>query len=299
MTSLPLLYGDVLRTLADIPPNAQQCSPLVPGSMVLTECRDACAAIVLAPPSTLERRYVLAQVLSVLAPDAPLTSLALKDKGGSRIAVELEMFGCKVVETSRSHHRIVTTTRPAELQHIAEALAAGGMQRHAAHGLWTQPGVFSWDRIDAGSALLLEHLPALTGEGADFGCGIGVLARAVLASPGVTRLTLADVDRRAVACAERNITDARAQFQWADVRSLGMHALDFVVMNPPFHNTGIEDKALGQAFIAAAAAALKPGGKCWLVANRHLPYEALLAERFSNVGLVTEADGFKLIQAER
>ena len=38
-----------------------------------------------------------------------------------------------------------------------------------------------------------------------------------------------------------------------------LHALqdlDFVVMNPPFHDGGTEDRSLGEAFIRRAAAVL-------------------------------------------
>ncbi|WP_163545134.1 methyltransferase, partial [Klebsiella pneumoniae] len=67
-----------------------------------------------------------------------------------------------------------------------------------------------------------------------------------------------------------------------------LKALDFVVMNPPFHDGGAEDKALGQAFVRRAADLLKPRGTCWLVANRHLPYEAVLAPLFKTVTMRVE-----------
>ena len=78
-----------------------------------------------------------------------------------------------------------------------------------------------------------------------------------------------------------------------------MTGLDFVVMNPPFHDSGIEDKALGQTFIQRAAAQLRSGGSCWLTANRHLPYEAILKPLFRRVTLVAEADGYKIYQAQK
>jgi hypothetical protein len=73
---------------------------------------------------------------------------------------------------------------------IEAALAEGAPRLLEELGLWSQPGVFSWNRIDPGSDLLVRNLPSLSGKGADFGGGIGVLSRAVLASPKVTRLTL-------------------------------------------------------------------------------------------------------------
>jgi 16S rRNA (guanine1207-N2)-methyltransferase len=300
-TTTHLVYGEPARDLTTVPTGAVQCSPLMPDSASVSDYADAGvqSAVVYAPPATLERRYVLACMLNALAIGAPLVALAPKDKGGSRLADDLTRFGCTVQDEPRRHHRVVTTTRPATLHGIADAITAGSYQQHPAHGLWTHPGVFSWDRLDAGSALLLKHLPELAGTGADLGCGIGVLARAVLASPSVTALTLIDIDRRAVGAASRNISDARANFLWADVceaEALPL-GLDFVVMNPPFHDAGIEEKALGQAFIKSAAFMLRPGGVCWLVANRHLPYEALLNTHFSRNRLVVDDGGFKVFES--
>jgi 16S rRNA (guanine1207-N2)-methyltransferase len=167
--------------------------------------------------------------------------------------------------------------------------------------MWSQPGVFSWDRPDPGSQKLLEVLPPLQGRGADLGCGIGFLGRAVLAAPAVTGLTCADIDRRAAACAEHNLNDPRAAVVWADLRRPleGVSDLDFVVTNPPFQAGGGEDRALGRAFIAAASAMLRKGGACWLVANRHLPYEASLAGAFASVAVRAEGDGYKVFEARK
>lgn len=298
-----LLYGEPPASLIAVPAGARQCSPLTVGSARMADFAPQSIqhATVYAPPSTIERRYVLARMLNALAVGAPLTALAPNDKGGTRITSELEGFGCDVVSESRSHHRIVSTKRPATLTGTEEAITQGDLQQHPAHGLWTQPGVFSWDRIDAGSALLLKHLPALRGQGADLGCGIGVLARAVLQSPEVQSLTCVDIDRRAIHAARKNLTDARAQFLWADIRngSLPAQTLNFVVMNPPFHDAGVEDKSLGQAFVTRAAALLKAGGMLWCVANRHLPYEALFSSHFTRTETIAETEGYKIIKAEK
>jgi 16S rRNA (guanine1207-N2)-methyltransferase len=277
-----------------------QCSPLMIGSARLVHIAPASleSATLYAPANTIERRYVLARMLIALAIGGTLTALAPKDKGGTRIAAELTAFGCSVVDAPRSHHRIVTCVRPEALIGIDEAITAATYQQHPAHGLWTHAGVFSWDRLDAGSALLLNHLPALSGNGADVGAGLGVLSRAVLESPAVTTLTLIELDRRALEAAKRNIPDPRAQFLWADVRDSDLPTgLDFVVMNPPFHDAGVEDKTLGKTFIRAAASMLKTGGRCWLVANRHLPYEALLAECFTSNRVVADDAGFKIFES--
>ena len=183
---------------------------------------------------------------------------------------------------------------------LAAALAAGALQVSEALGLWTQPGVFSWDRPDPGTQQLLAALPPLAGRGADLGCGLGVLARAVLARGQVVSLDLVDLDRRALAAARRNVEDPRARFHWADARvGPELSGLDFVVMNPPFHDRGAEDRELGQAFIRRAHQILKVGGTLWLVANRHLPYEAALDSLFARVTPRGEGAGFKIYEARK
>ena len=300
-TDIHAVYGAPPRDVIEAPEGATRFSPYVPGSPDFAAVPPAslASATLLAPPATAERRNVLALALRALKPDGRLVAVAPKDKGGSRLRKELEAFGCAVNEEGRRHHRICTVRRPEAPVGLDEAIAQGAPRLDPALRLWTQPGVFSWDRIDPGSALLISHLPPLAGKGADLGAGIGLLAHAVLASARVEHLTLVDLDGRAVEAAKRNVADPRADIRWADVRATGITpaSLDFVVMNPPFHDAGTEDKQLGQTFIRQAASLLRKGGTLWLVANRHLPYEALLTELFRTVTPRADQGGFKVIEA--
>ena len=284
----------------DPPGDAVQTSPLIPGSTPLEDVApgSAEAVMVYAPPGVLERRHALAVALRALKVGGRLDVMAPKDKGGSRLRKELEAFGAEVAETAKAHHRRCVVVRPQALTGIEEAIAAGAPRLVPGLEAWSQPGVFAWDRIDPGSALLAEAMPALKGAGADLGCGYGALATAALRSPGVTGVRLVDLDRRAVAAARRNVEDGRASFEWADVRTLEEAGdLDFVVSNPPFHDGGAEDKRLGQAFIRKAAGLLKKGGVLWLVANRHLPYEAELDAAFKRVRMAADQGGYKVFEA--
>jgi 16S rRNA (guanine1207-N2)-methyltransferase len=296
-----VVYGFPPAVLAEVPAGARQASPLAPGSIALEEASELDEVVMLAPPGTQERRHTLALALQALRPDGVLIALAPKDKGGSRLGAELKTFGCEVDETSKRHHRICVVRRPASPIGLADAIAQGAPRLVESLGLWSQPGVFSWDRIDPGTALLSSRLPPLKGRGADLGCGVGVLAHAILANAAVSELTMIDIDRRAIEAARRNVDDPRARFHWADATGSepALTDLDFVVMNPPFHDAGAEDRALGQAFIRRAASAIRPGGACWLVANRHLPYESVLAEAFKSTRLDIEAGGYKVYEARR
>jgi 16S rRNA (guanine1207-N2)-methyltransferase len=294
-----LLYGRP-PLVFDPPGDATQTSPLIPGSTALESLDDGSveAAMVYAPPGVLERRYVVAQALRVLKTGGRLDVLAPKDRGGSRLRKELEGFGLAFTEAAKAHHRRCIAVRPGTVEGGEAAIAAGGLQRVAGLDAWSQPGVFAWDRIDPGSALLATHVPDLKGAGADLGCGYGALGTVVLRSAGVTALRLIDLDRRAIEAARRNVEDGRATFEWADARTLTDSCdLDFIVSNPPFHDGGAEDRRLGQAFIRKAAGMLKKGGVAWIVANRHLPYEAELNAAFKRVTPVKDGGGYKLFEA--
>jgi 16S rRNA (guanine1207-N2)-methyltransferase len=176
-----------------------------------------------------------------------------------------------------------------------------------AAGYFSRPGLFAWDRVDAASALLAAHLPEdLHGDVADFGAGYGFLATQIIARcPRITALDLYEAEARALEPAKLNVERAlRAHgrelpfaVHWHDVTVGVERRYDAIVSNPPFHQGRADLPELGRAFIARAANALVPDGRLWLVANRHLPYEATLATHFQNVRTVITQDGFKVIEA--
>ena len=169
------------------------------------------------------------------------------------------------------------------------------------HGFYTTPGVFSGGVIDKGSEQLVMALPDdLSGHIADLGAGWGYLSAQLLKRKSVGSVTLVEAEHLALDCARLNVADDRATFVWADATQYSsINPFDHVVMNPPFHTGREGDPSLGQAFIKAAARILKPKGSLWMVANRHLPYEATLSECFQKVTPLDGAKGFKLFKASR
>ena len=174
--------------------------------------------------------------------------------------------------------------------------------RRVEGGWLSQPGIFSWDSIDDGSALLAQHLPDdLSGHVADFGCGWGYLTREVLdRSPHVGKLDLIDAEHRAIEAARANITDARASFHWLDLtQETASATYDAIVCNPPFHAGRAAEPGLGQNVIAAAARALRPGGRFYMVANRGLPYEPQLKANFASFATLADNNKFRVSRATR
>ncbi len=165
----------------------------------------------------------------------------------------------------------------------------------------TAAGVFSADAIDPASLLLAQSLPAKLGRNvADLGAGWGYLSAQVLKHEEVETLYLIEGDRVALDCAQDSVKDDRAEFHWADVRRWQARArMDTVVMNPPFHTGRSAEPSLGVDFIKAAAKMMAPSGQLWMVANRHLPYEATLDTLFAKTEEVAGDNRFKVLWASR
>lgn len=174
-------------------------------------------------------------------------------------------------------------------------------------GYISRPGLFAWDRVDAASELLVERLPRhLRGRVADFGAGYGYLAAKIVERcPEVTAIDLYEAEERALEPARLNMGHALRNNRrelpfnvyWHDIEQELDRRYDVVISNPPFHQGRADLPELGRAFIARAAKVLSPDGCLWLVANRHLPYEASLATHFHNVSTVAIRDGFKVFEA--
>jgi 16S rRNA (guanine1207-N2)-methyltransferase len=170
-------------------------------------------------------------------------------------------------------------------------------------GFTVQAGIFSSDHIDPGSKFLADHLPAhLHGKVADLGAGWGYLSDAILRRcPRIRQLDLFEADSRALECARKNLAgrECEIHFHWHDVTTGLPEIYDTIVMNPPFHTGQATDVDLGRAFLKTAAVSLKRGGKLLLVANRQLPYEAVLETSGLVWRKIAEDRTYKILFADR
>lgn len=131
----------------------------------------------------------------------------------------------------------------------------------------TDAGVFSKQHVDPGSELLCQSLPqALCGDVLDMGCGWGAMTVMTLSNHPDVRMTMADVNERALDLAVRNVRQNGMQAQ--AVLSDGFEKIeglfDAVITNPPIR----AGKAVIYAMFEQARSHLKPGGKLYLVVRK-------------------------------
>ncbi len=172
--------------------------------------------------------------------------------------------------------------------------------------LQSLPGSFAHGRLDKGTALLLNYLQnvdkkqlKIKGKVLDFGCGSGVIG--LFLKQQNSDITLEMLDSSAAALESTRaallLNDCEAQVIAADGLDAVKGRYDLIISNPPFHKGVATDLDIAQRFIARAPALLGGRGKLLLVCNRHLPYEAWLAESFAGVEKVTENREFKVLLA--
>lgn len=149
--------------------------------------------------------------------------------------------------------------------------------------LVTATGVFSGDRLDVGTAVLLDAVPTppQTGDLLDLGCGWGPIAATLALRSPAARVWAVDVNARALSLVERNaellsianITPALPDAVPADVRFAAIWS------NPPIRIGKQQLHELLETWIPR----LEPGGTAWLVVQKHLGADSLvrwLTERF-------------------
>ncbi len=164
----------------------------------------------------------------------------------------------------------------------------------------TDAGVFSKGEVDNGTDLLLKALPEeMTGEILDLGCGWGAIGISVARRWPETRVTMADINLRALELSRENAKRNRADVICTE--SDGMSAFegqcfDAVVTNPPIR----AGKQVIYKMFADAAECLKPGGALYLVIRKQQGAESCmkyLQTIFGRVEKIDRSGGFWVLKA--
>jgi len=160
----------------------------------------------------------------------------------------------------------------------------------------TDAGVFSPDRVDPGTKLLLMELPELTGGPVvDLGCGYGPIACTVALRHPELAVVAVDVNPRARELCARNAAATGVDVTVLDPRHAhGLARIGTIVSNPPIR---IGKAALHDLLIDWLGR-LHPTGHAYLVVNKHLGADSLarwLAERGHRVERLASRQGYRVL----
>jgi len=252
-----------------------------------------------------ENRALMATLAAKFSNGSTLTTLLPNDLGAKSLEADLkQLFGPENVITSSKHHaRRMVATYTTEINSVLlnEWLNLYTPAKHVEGTFYTQPGIFSWQAVDEGSRLLAEHLPTnLHGQSADLGAGWGYLTYHLLAKNPGLQVDLYEAEALALNCAKLNLAQYghQCQYHWADATKLPAgKTYDLIITNPPVHDLHNSDVGLGVAFVQQALQHLNRKGQLYIVANRHLPYEALL--KGYSMHTLAQTNQYKIIHAQR
>lgn len=248
--------------------------------------------------------------LAALMPAGATLYLVGLNKGGIKSIIKQlpSGFGPAQKVASGNHCVLFATTRtdtPATEFALASYLTNYPLPVQPELTVFNLPGVFSEQRLDAGSALLLDYIAAhaasIKGDVLDFACGSGVIAAFLRARCNVSAMLATDVSAFALYAAEKTLHAQQLQTPYQVRASDGLNAVtekfDWIITNPPFHSGQRTDYDIARAFINGVSKHLKPGGRLLIVANSFLGYNALLSERFRQVSEPVNNGHFKILQA--
>ena len=226
-----------------------------------------------------------------------------------------DLFGSVQVLAYRKRHRIGVAVKTQGAPALPPAFQVPWLDherihrfqieaRGDAYHVRSRPGVFSWNRLDGGTQALLETIEIARGESVlDLGCGYGIVGfvAARLAAPGPVHLVDAGVN--AVEAARQGATAnqlGNCHITLSDCAQAVQHmTFDVVATNPPFHRGTGTNYDISRQFIRDAAQLLRLGGRLYLVANRFLPYEPLIRDRFAEMVTLHENSRYKVLRAIR
>lgn len=163
-------------------------------------------------------------------------------------------------------------------------------------------GVFSSERIDPGTSVLLQHAPRPPAAGAllDLGCGYGPITCALaLRSPGADVVAI-DVNPRAVALTQANVRRLGFDRVSACEPDAVEEAVRFAAIysNPPIR----VGKEVLHDLLTRWLDRLAPDGRAYLVVHRHLGSDSLqrwLTEQSYGVERLTSVRGYRVLEVSR
>ncbi|MEH6588430.1 MAG: methyltransferase [Halioglobus sp.] len=244
--------------------------------------------------------YQLANLAAVLPAGVQLHCAGMDKHLSPQTAALIEKrLGNVERQRGQRKARVFSSVLPGPRGPIPSDFSAGYYCQQIDAQLSALPNVFSREKLDIGSRLLVDNLHLLepAKSAADLACGNGLLGIAAMQLKLAQRLLFADESAMAIASARANANQvlgdqADIEFHLGDGLLGVPQKFELILCNPPFHLGHTVDDFAGRRLLQQAAAALLPGGSLLLVANRHLDYGSSLKHLFRNIDKLAQNNKF-------
>lgn len=171
---------------------------------------------------------------------------------------------------------------------------------------YSKPGVYGWDKIDAGSALLAAHLDAFCparppGSVLDIGCGYGYLSIKAKQHFNPERIVATDNNAAAILACRKNfaVFDIPGEVITDNCAEGIKENFDLILCNPPFHQGFGVDRGLTENFIKTARRLCTRQGVAAFVVNTFIPIERIAQPHFGKIRTIVNDGHFKLVRMMR
>ncbi len=165
----------------------------------------------------------------------------------------------------------------------------------------TGSGIFSPDRVDKGTKLLIEKAEVKSGDSIlDLGCGYGAVGISIGKTVPKTKIILSDINERAVLLTNKNLkaNQVKGKARSSDCFENIKDKFDVILLNPP-QTAG---KKLCFKMIEESKQFLKNGGNLQLVARHQKGGKTLsqkMEEVFDNIRVVSRGSGYRIYLSEK
>jgi len=165
----------------------------------------------------------------------------------------------------------------------------------------TDSGVFSKKRVDFGSDLLINSIPSITGKILDIGCGYGPIGISLSHLNPSSKITMIDINERAIDLAARNIklnNTNNAEAVQSDGFTNVTGNFDVIVCNPPIR-TG---KKVIYPLFEQSIDYLKENGSIYIVIQKKQGAKSALSKLesiYGNCEVINKDAGYWILKSTK
>ena len=165
------------------------------------------------------------------------------------------------------------------------------------YNLYSDNGVFSKDKFDYGTKLLLDSIDTskLSGNVLDLGCGIGVVGIILGTINKNINIDMIDINERAISLVRDNLTlnKVKANVFSSDVYSNVNKKYDYIITNPPIR----AGKEVVRKFLLGGYDYLNDNGILYFVMRKDHGVKSMIKELENkyNVTIINKDKGFYIV----